>query len=175
MTASALRQLGTDVPRVRLLDATALGIDDAGLRALARAITASPHAPHVSRSYCYPFALLAWHSGPVGVDVERVDRCDEHFADLVCSPQERPLARLAPNLDAFLTSMWSAKEALAKGLGDALAYDPARLESPDRWPGGRAGLWRSAPVPVDASHVAWVCWRGANAPSEAVGSDASGT
>jgi hypothetical protein len=174
MRASSARLLETSAPRVRLLDAIALGLDDAGLHALAREITSPQRAPHVSRSYCYPFALVAWHSGPVGVDVERIDRCDEHFADLVCSPEERPLALLAPNIDAFLTSMWSAKEALAKGLGDALAYDPARLDSPDRWPDGRAGPWRSAPLPVDALHVGWVCWRGADSPSDSVGSHASG-
>ncbi|HWE10427.1 MAG TPA: hypothetical protein VG325_13820 [Solirubrobacteraceae bacterium] len=55
--------------------------------------------------------------------------------------------------------MWSSKEALAKALGDALRYDPRRLEAPVAWVNGACGPWRARPVPAPPGHVARVCWR----------------
>jgi phosphopantetheinyl transferase len=61
--------------------------------------------------------------------------------------------------DAYVSSLWSSKEALAKALGDPLHYDPRRLESPMSWPGGRAGPWRAARLATPDGHTAWLCWR----------------
>jgi hypothetical protein len=146
-------------PEVRLLDATQLGLDDAGLRSFARAATRRTGAPHSSRSYRYPYALITWHDAPVGVDLERIEACDEAFADLICTPAERADPACSADRDNYLSSLWCAKEALAKALGDARRYDPARLESPARWPGRRAGPWRTAPLAVTPGHVGWICWR----------------
>jgi phosphopantetheinyl transferase len=144
---------------VRLLDARSAGLDESGLRDWARTVTDQAGASHVTRSYRYPFALVSWHSGPVGIDIERVDRCDAAFATSICTPAETPDWAALRDPDAHFSSMWASKEALAKALGDALSYDPRRLEAPMFWPDGRAGCWCAAKLQVNADHVAWLCWR----------------
>jgi hypothetical protein len=145
-------------PDVRLLDAREAGLDEPGLRAWARDLTESSGAPHFARAYRYPYALVAWHSDPVGVDIERVTQCDDAFAELICTAAERSDPALVADSDAYLTSLWSSKEALSKALGDAVDYDPARLDSPMRWPGAQAGPWRAAELTVAPQHAAWLCW-----------------
>jgi hypothetical protein len=151
--------LDREMPDVRLLDARALHVDEADFRDLARELTTKSGAAYVSRSYSFPYALVAWHYHPVGVDVERIGRCDDTFADLICTPDERGDVARSDDADRLLTSLWSSKEALSKGLGDALQYEPARLESPTGWPSQQAGAWRCRELAVDPDHVAWVCWR----------------
>lgn len=148
------------MPRVRLLDARELddAADEAALRAHARRLAAGPH---LARSYRYPYALVASHDEPVGIDIERVERCDEAFAELICTPAERALVAGAADPDALLSSLWSSKEALSKALGDALDYEPSRLESPLVWPDGASGPWRAERLTVPDGHVAWLCWRAA--------------
>ncbi len=104
---------------------------------------------------------MAWHSAPVGVDIERVAPCDEAFADSIRTPAERAAATPQRRLpDRHITSLWSSKEALSKALGDALDYDPRRLEGPQAWPNGRSGPWRAVTLDLaDDEHVAWLCWR----------------
>jgi hypothetical protein len=155
------------LPRVQLLDAAMssspgadgrrLGADD--LRSLARRLSERRGAGHSSRSYCFPRALVASHDAPVGVDIERVGRCDDAFACSIQTPAERAGASLPDDRDWYLTSLWSSKEALAKALGEPLAYDPRRLQGPGAWPHGRSGPWRASALDVGAGHVAWVCWR----------------
>lgn len=151
-------------PVVALLDARPHALDDPGLRELARVVGDLLGRTHVSRSYRYPYALVAGHDADVGVDVERIEPVDRRFVVSIATPDER--AALAAgeaddDLSAWAAALWSGKEALAKALGDALAYDPRRLDSPLRWPGGRAGVWRAARVPVPADHTGWLCWRAA--------------
>ncbi len=70
------------------------------------------------------------------------------------------MAGRGADLDAWVAELWCAKEALAKALGDAVDYDPRRLESPIRWPELRSGPWRARPIPaLPAGHVGWLCWR----------------
>jgi hypothetical protein len=78
-------------PAVKLLDARVAGLDEDELRAWARAETAVLPAPHTSRSYRYPYALVTWHSEPVGVDIERVEPLEETFMESICTPSERGL------------------------------------------------------------------------------------
>jgi phosphopantetheinyl transferase len=111
----------------------------------------------VSRSYAPPYALVAWHSHPVGVDIERVAPCDEHFARSICTPEEA--ARAPWTQDREIIGLWSGKEALAKALGDALRYDPRRLDSPAAWADGRSGPWRARALEVPDGYCAWACWR----------------
>ncbi len=148
-------------PRVRLLDADVAGLSESGLRAWAHEMTGSCGATHVTRSYAYPYALVAWHVAPVGVDIERIDVCSEAFAALVCTPSERRYAATAREPDRYLSSLWSSKEALTKALGEPLAYDPAHVPSPLGWCDGAAGRWRAAqlPLPTVVAHTAWLCWR----------------
>src|SRR5579884_29958 len=135
-------EIGTDgAPRIALIDATLEGLDEAGLRTRARKLGAAVGAGKVSRSYCHPYALIAWHDGPVGVDIERVVACPEELSDAIATPGEKASGRWRS--DDELISLWSSKEALSKALGDALDYDPRRLESPAGWRGGVCGRWRS--------------------------------
>ena len=130
-----------------------------GRRRLARTWPAAGGAAHTSRSYAFPYAVVAWHSDRIGVDIERVVPCDERFARSTCTPAE---VEAAPCRSAWqIISLWSSKEALAKALGDALSYDPRRLESPMFWPDGTSGPWRARPTPALPGYVAWVCWRSA--------------
>ena len=71
-----------DAPRVALIDATLEGLDEAALRTRARKLGEAVGAGAVSRSYCHPYALVGWHTGPIGVDIERVVACDEQFAQV---------------------------------------------------------------------------------------------
>ncbi len=158
------RQDDLGTPGVTLLDARAAGLDAPALRHWARHVAAASGAPYTTRSYRYPYALVAWHSRPVGVDIERVEPCDTPLADLICTPEERVGAAGATDPDGYVTSLWSAKEALAKALGDALAYEPSRLSSPAHWPGGRAGPWRAGQPAAPPGHVAWLCWRSVSSP-----------
>jgi hypothetical protein len=152
---------GEQTPLLRLLDARAAGAaDEASLRELARAASAHAGAPFISRSYRFPFALVAAHSAAVGVDIERVEPCDRAFADSIRTPAERAAAASPhEDHDRYCTSLWSSKEALSKALGDALAYDPRRLEGPGAWPDGRSGPWRATPLDVPDGYVGWLCWR----------------
>jgi hypothetical protein len=155
-------------PRVRLLDARAWGLDESGLRTWARSLTKAAPTRCSSRSYRYPLALVAMHDAAVGVDIERIEHCEQAFTDSISTPAERTAGEraaaervagvLGADRDRFTTSLWSSKEALAKVLGDALAYDPRHLEGPGRWPDGRSGPWRAATLDVGAGHVAWLCW-----------------
>jgi hypothetical protein len=150
------------VPEVRLLDARDHDLDETGLRARARALTDAAGARYAARSYRFPWAMVAWHARPVGIDLERIDPVDRAFAESIVTPGERAeLAAHDDELDTWVADLWSSKEALAKALGDAVLYDPRRLESPMRWPGFRAGPWRALAVAgVPPGHVGWVCWEG---------------
>jgi hypothetical protein len=130
--------------RVELIEAHSLE----ELQARARAMGGD------SRSYCPPYALVGFHDGPVGVDIERVVACDARFAESIVAPSER-----VPCGDAEIISVWSSKEALAKALGDAVDYDPRRLESPAGWRNGVSGAWRARALPLPKGYRGWACWR----------------
>lgn len=146
-------------PEVALLDARQDGLDEAGLRQLARSLAARNNASYNSRSYRYPFALAAWHETPVGVDLEQVQDFDPLFASSVCTEAE--LTRLGGVRDrsAFLTSVWAGKEALSKALGDPLSYLPQRLDSPEVWQSSAAGRWQARRIAAPPGYLGWVCWR----------------
>jgi hypothetical protein len=144
-------------PMVALIDASDDCLDEAALRARARELGAAVGAGAVSRSYCHPYALVGWHAGPIGVDVERVVACPPEFGPSISTPAEHAAAQWTA--DDELVSLWSSKEALSKALGDALNYDPRRLESPAGWPRGICGPWRAASLQLPDGYCGWVCWR----------------
>jgi hypothetical protein len=150
-------------PQVHLIDARLAGLDEEGLRAASREQAARSGAAFTSRSYRFPLALIACHEAPVGVDIERIEPCDEAFGDSISTPAERAARPQRLERDRFFISLWSSKEALSKALGDALAYDPRRLEGPGSWPQGRSGSWRAAALEVGPGHLAWLCWRSTDA------------
>lgn len=146
---------------LRLRDGAA---PESELRALARDHPAARRATHQSRSYRSPLALLAWHAAPVGADIERIAPLERDFAESICSPAELTLFSGRLGDEAFVTSLWASKEALAKALGDAVAHDPRRLESPLCWSEDVTGRWRASgrwracefvPAP---EHLAWIVW-----------------
>ncbi|WP_157260738.1 4'-phosphopantetheinyl transferase family protein [Patulibacter minatonensis] len=148
-------------PDVVLLDARAVPTDPAGLRTLARATGPDAGDLQVCRTYRYPFALVTWHEGRVGVDLERVIPYDRQFADAILTPDERVTGAVPSSRaerDRWCTAQWSGKEALSKALGDALLYDPRRLEGPAGWRDGRSGPWRATELTVPAGHVGWLVW-----------------
>lgn len=148
-------------PQVLLLEAGDDHADEASLRAHARTLAPVGGAPYISRSYRHPYAIVAWHQQPLGVDMERITSCDVAFASSICTPAEALMLSSVEDRDAYFTSMWCSKEAIAKGLGDALRYDPRRIGAPMLWPEGRAGSWRSAQLGGPPGHVVWLCWRAA--------------
>jgi hypothetical protein len=109
-----------------------------------------------SRSYRDAYALLAAAPVRVGVDIERID--ESVTPDAVLTPLE---ARQWGG-PADWCSWWSAKEALAKALGDAKNYEPQRLESPALWPNARTGRWRTQQLPAPPGYVAWIIWEKLN-------------
>jgi phosphopantetheinyl transferase len=145
-------------PEIRLIDARAARLDEQRLRELVRWATGTQEGQRISRSYSFPFALLAWYDGPVGIDIERIDPGEPRFAGPIRTPGER-LAAPTRDSDPATTSLSSSKEALAKALGDALTYDPRRLEGPAARPDGNAGPWRARSLAVEEGYVAWVCWQ----------------
>ena len=149
------------LPAVRLLDAREDRLDAHGLRVRVRAVGSDLGLPRVTRSYRFPHALVAAHDGPVGVDLERVEPVDRAFAVSIATPEERAAldaGEAGDDVAAWAIALWSAKEALAKALGDPCAYDPRRLPSPARWPNLRAGAWRAAQLAVPPGFTAWLCW-----------------
>jgi phosphopantetheinyl transferase len=148
-------QVAGNGPRYSLLHRPG---DPQALRVAAAELSVQQAAPYLSRSYREPFALVAWHTAPVGIDLERVEDLSAELARSIATPEERQA--LGHNFDdpRFVASMWSAKEAVAKCLGDALDYDPRRLVSPLLWRDGAAGRLRAAELGAPEHHVAWICW-----------------
>lgn len=146
-------------PEIRLLEAGDAGLPEAELRSWARKLAPAAAAPYSSRSYRYPYALVAWHDQPVGVDIERIEPVDAEFACSICTYSESQ--RFPVVDDRLVASLWCGKEALSKALGDPLIYDPRRLEAPLLWLDGKAGPWQAAELSVIEGHVAWLCWRSA--------------
>ena len=130
------------------------------LRAAAR--DACPQTGFCSRSYRDPYALVAGHEKRIGVDIERVDPASAQvraFAMSIATVDEREACASHFDDPVYVASLWSSKEALSKALGDALRYDPRRLESPLMWPDRAAGPWRAVEVTdLPAGHVGWLVW-----------------
>ena len=150
---------GEDIPPVRLIDARRGGLDESQLVARARALSDHAGVQYVSRSFRYPYALVAWHDAPVGIDIERIEPCAPAFAESICTPAERADPAFHTLNTSDIISIWCSKEALAKALGDATQYDPRRLESPIRWRDGQTGPWHAAPLTSPENHTVWLCWR----------------
>jgi phosphopantetheinyl transferase (holo-ACP synthase) len=154
-------------PAVSLLDAVALELDETGLRQEARLAARSVPGRTTSRSYRYPWALVANWAGPVGVDIERVDpSLDERFALSIASYRERDALVQDPPTPADVASLWSVKEAIAKALGSPVQRDPRTIEAPALWrPAVSMGViqtlghgWSAGAVSVPEGYVGWVAW-----------------
>lgn len=120
-------------------------------RVLARSVEI-PENWFFSRSYRDHFGLVAACAMRIGVDLEVIDL--SVTADAVLTSDEQRL----DGGPIEWCSWWSAKEALAKALGDARRYDPRRLGSPALWQLGRQGLWRAESLEVPMGYLGWVVW-----------------
>lgn len=88
----------------------------------------------------------------VGVDIEVIDLTVTAAAVLT-----KKESRLGGGPDDFC-SWWSAKEALAKALGDARKYDPRELETPALWTTPQQGRWQAQRLEVPSGYVGWIVW-----------------
>ena len=86
--SGAVARARTVRPRLTVL--TAHGHDHAWLRRHARAVDAGGEV-HVSRSYCHPYAVVAAHGAPVGVDIERLEPDDPGLLESIGTPAERAM------------------------------------------------------------------------------------
>ncbi len=150
--------LPADAPSTWLLDASGSGVGEGGLRERARQLASASGAAFTSRSYRFPYALVACHTAPVGIDIERMDPLDPAFLASISTPEEMRCHPAVPDR-GYAACLWSSKEALAKALGNAVDYDPRRLGSPMYWPQEGSGPWRALSPPVPSGYVAWLCWR----------------
>ncbi|HXW34784.1 MAG TPA: 4'-phosphopantetheinyl transferase superfamily protein [Acidimicrobiales bacterium] len=147
--------LALDVPRFpgRLLWFEATTADEA--RQLARKVP-KPDGWQTSRSYRGRYGLVATHRSRVGVDLEAID--PDVPREAVLTPAET----LCQTSAEVHCDWFSAKEALAKALGDARLYDPRRLESPAHWHNRSAGRWRACRLTVPVGFTGWVVWEEAD-------------
>ncbi len=145
-------------PSTWLLDASGTGLDEKGLRGRSRELARASGAAFTSRSYRFPYALVACHTASVGVDIERIEPLEPEFLASISTPEEIRTHPSVPDC-GYAASLWSSKEALAKALGNAVDYDPRRLGSPVYWPQEGSGPWRALSLPVPRGYVAWLCWR----------------
>lgn len=128
----------------------------AELRARARRLSVGSR--FVSRTYSDRWAMAAFSTTPVGIDLETIQIQPSGFAETICTPQELE-QRIWLHLEGGLTSVWASKEALAKALGNPLDLDPRRLTSPLLWSNGRNGPWRISQVRAPVGLVSWMVFR----------------
>ena len=76
----------------------------------------------VSRSYCHPYALVGWHTEPVGVDIEPFRRLPRGV--LAGDRNAGRTGQRAIPTDRGPHLVVVEQEALSEALGDALDYDP---------------------------------------------------
>ena len=86
-------------------------------------------ALHLSSASRDGLAAFAAASGPVGIDVERIEPGAEPPVRVLHPAERAALARLpAPERAAAFATIWTCKEAYGKALGLGLAHDPAAYE-----------------------------------------------
>lgn len=78
----------------------------------------------ISIAHCDERAIAIAHSGPVGVDIERISRREAGFLETISSDSERALLNSVINpgqspglFDEWVTRIWCAKEVAGKLLG----------------------------------------------------------
>ena len=111
---------------------------------------------HVSIAHKEDVAVACVGTGPVGIDVERVEPRSDAMEALVFSDGERALVG-ERSRDEWLTRLWCAKEAVAKARGEGLGGRPQDFET-DAIDGERvrcAGHWVETRC-EGALVVAWV-------------------
>jgi 4'-phosphopantetheinyl transferase len=115
-----------------------------------------PRSLRLSISHCDGLALCAIAgapAGPIGADIEKIERRAPGFAADYFTPEELSQLRAAPpeDHDTLTTLIWSAKEAALKALRLGLTVDTRAVScavgAPDRHRPG----WASLSVGCDAA------------------------
>lgn len=126
-----------------------------------------PSAPHFNLSHSGGLAVLAIsRRGPVGIDLERIDRGLDpaRLAPSVLTPDERQALDAAPPEDAvaLFLAFWTAKEARMKLTGEGMALDPRHIALALRQGGRPKGYRLPADPParldyLDIGHPGAIC------------------
>ncbi len=87
--------------------------------------------PSLSISHSNGHAMALASASPVGIDIEQIAVCDEHFLATFSTVAERQLlaAWSGPQRDAWITRLWCAKEAFGKRLGTGVDVAPQQFEA----------------------------------------------
>ncbi|MDO5539190.1 MAG: 4'-phosphopantetheinyl transferase superfamily protein [Eubacteriales bacterium] len=86
--------------------------------------------PHIQFNYshCRYEILCGIAKGPIGVDVESKRTFRPGFARHVCHPNELELLDGASDMDETLLSLWVAKEAYLKYLGEGIRHSLREID-----------------------------------------------
>ncbi len=98
--------------------------------------------PFISISHSGDCAIAIAHEHRIGVDIERIEQRDERFVETFTTPAERGLIDGVPlsERDAFVTSIWCAKEAVAKCVGTGVDGAPQAFEAIQVYGDGRMAV-----------------------------------
>ena len=96
-------------PDVVVFDALEARLDEPGLRDPGANVSSERRPAHTSRSYRYPYALVASHSEPVGVDIERIEAFHQAFLESILTPSERRAGSSGADPDRFVATLWSSR------------------------------------------------------------------
>jgi 4'-phosphopantetheinyl transferase len=132
-----------ELARATGLDPAAIDLEEARGRKPRMRLRSGRACPHFNLSHSGGLAVLAvsW-TGPVGIDVELLDRSLDpaQIAASVLAPREREVLSAAGPAGALrlFLAMWTAKEARMKLTGEGMALDPRgiALTLDGEWPTG---------------------------------------
>ncbi len=87
--------------------------------------------PHISISHSGQHAVAVAHEARIGIDIERIEQRGMPFLESFSTSRERALLESLelPSRDALVTSLWCAKEAVAKCLGTGVKSAPQLFEA----------------------------------------------
>lgn len=130
-----------------------------------------------SRSYSSDYAVVVFASHRCGIDIELPTPSDPEWslesplyqlAVLAKGEKDLVLATEYRNDKDLASVLWSSKEALAKALGNASAYEPTDLYSPITWGIKSPENWKAKHVDYitedDERIVIWVVVEKGNIP-----------
>ncbi len=103
-----------------------------------------PALPDISISHSGDHAVAVAHKARIGIDIERIEQRGLPFLESFSTSRERALLESIelPSRDALVTSLWCAKEAVAKCLGTGVKSAPQLLEAVQIYGDGRIAVIR---------------------------------
>ncbi len=145
------------------LDAIAIAADPNGAPYAGLHGARLPLSLSISHSHGTAFCALVDAAGgaSLGCDIEQIERRDAAFGRDFFTTHEQAQAATAPDPDAALTALWSAKEAVLKALREGLRLDTRQVEI--ALPAVLSEEWSPLAVALDAELAArfpgvWSAW-----------------